>query len=25
VQDQADRIGKAGLPVLGLLQLGWFF
>jgi len=25
VQDQADRIGKAGLPVLGLLHLGWFF
>ena len=25
VQHAADRVGKAGLPVLGLLQLGWFF
>lgn len=25
VEDQGDRIGKAGLPVLGFLQLGWFF
>jgi hypothetical protein len=25
VQDAADKVGKAGLPILGLLQLGWFF
>jgi hypothetical protein len=25
VQDQADQLGRAGLPVLGLLQVGWLF
>ena len=25
VRDFTDRVGKAGIPVLGLLQLGWMF
>jgi hypothetical protein len=25
VQDASDTVGKVGLPILGLLQLGWFF
>lgn len=25
VQDASDKVGKAGLPIVGLLQLGWFF
>ena len=25
VQDAADKVGKVGLPILGLVQLGWFF
>jgi hypothetical protein len=24
VQDAADKVGKVGLPILGLVQLGWF-